>query len=110
MSYVPEWGDVIWLDFDPQSGHEQAGRRPALVLSRAAYNNASSLVFVCPITNQAKGHPLEVAIPAGHAVTGVVLSNHLKSLDWRARNAAFICALPQQQVMETIGRIAALLR
>ncbi len=108
--YVPDWGDVIWLDFDPQSGHEQAGRRPALVLSRALYNNASSLAFVCPLSSQVKGHPLEVAIPEGLPVKGVVLPNHLKSLDWRARNAAYICALPRQQALEVIGKIAALLR
>jgi mRNA interferase MazF len=98
------------MDFDPQMGREQAGRRPALVLSRAAYNNASSLAFVCPITSQAKGHPLEVAMPEGLAVKGVVLPNHLKSLDWRARNATYVGDLPQQQVLEVLGRIMALLR
>jgi mRNA interferase MazF len=109
-SYVPDWGDVVWLDFDPQLGHEQAGRRPALVLSRAAYNNASSLAFFCPITGQVKGHALEVVIPAGLPIQGVVLPNHLKSLDWRARNAAYVCALPRRQVLEVIGKITALLR
>lgn len=109
-NYVPDWGHIVWLDFDPQSGHEQAGRRPALVLSRAAYNSASSLAFLCPITNQVKGHPLEVAIPERLPVKGVVLPNHMKSLDWRTRNASYVCDLPQLQVLEVIGKIIALLR
>jgi mRNA interferase MazF len=98
------------LDFDPQSGHEQAGRRPALVLSRAAYNGASSLAFVCPITSQVKGHALEVAIPEGLAVKGVVLPNHLKSLDWRVRRAAYAGDLPRGTVLEVVGRVVALMR
>ncbi len=109
-NYVPDRGHIIWLDFDPQPGHEQAGRRPALVLSRAAYNNASSLAFLCPITGQVKGHPLEVAIPERLPVKGVILTNHLKSLDWRTRNASYVCDLPQPQVLEVIGKIVALLR
>jgi mRNA interferase MazF len=109
-NYVPDWGHIVWLDFDPQSGYEQAGRRPALVLSRAAYNSASSLAFLCPITSQVKGHPLEVTIPEGLQVKGVVLPNHLKSLDWRTRNASYLCDLPQPQVLEVIGKIVAILR
>ncbi len=109
-NYVPDWGHVVWLDFNPQLGHEQAGRRPALILSRAAYNDASSLAIVCPITNQAKGHRLEVTMPSGLPITGVVLPNHVKSLDWRACKASYACDLPRQQVLEVIGKIIALMR
>ena len=83
--WTPAAGDFITVDFDPQAGHEQAGRRPALVVSERAYNEAARLAVVCPITNQAKGYPFEVPIPAGEAVTGVVLADHLKSLDLSAR-------------------------
>src|SRR5437762_13948374 len=83
-AYVPERGDAVWLTLDPQAGHEQAGRRPALVLSPAAYNGRVGLALCCPITNQAKGYPFEVALPDGLAVSGVVLADQVKSLDWRA--------------------------
>jgi mRNA interferase MazF len=87
--YVPERGDVVWLDFVPQAGHEQSGRRPALILSPALYNGKSGLALCCPITNQVKGYPFEVtAAPApGHKVTGQILSDQVRSLDWKARNA-----------------------
>ncbi len=84
-SYLPETGDLIWLTFDPQAGREQAGRRPALVLSRRSYNSKSGLALVCPLTNQAKGYPFEVSVPRGHSVAGVILADHLKSVDWKAR-------------------------
>jgi mRNA interferase MazF len=80
--YVPERGDLLWLTFDPQAGHEQAGRRPALVLSPAAYNRRAKLALVCPITSRAKGYPFEVALPAALPLSGVVLADHLKSADW----------------------------
>jgi mRNA interferase MazF len=85
--YVPEAGDLVWLTFDPQAGREQAGRRPALVLSPKIYNAKSGLALVCPITNQARGYPFEVVVPAGHGATGVILADHLKSIDWKARRA-----------------------
>src|SRR5690348_7717158 len=94
MPYVPDRGEAIWMTLNPQAGHEQEGRRPALVLSPRAYNKATGLVVACPITNQVKGYPFEVVIPAGLAVSGAVLSDHVKSLDWRARKAAPICLLP----------------
>lgn len=84
---IPDRGDVVWLDFTPQAGHEQAGRRPALVMSPAAYNGAVGLALVCPITSQVKGYPFEVTLPKGSKAAGVVLADQLKSLDWRARNA-----------------------
>ena len=86
-NYIPDAGDLIWLTFDPPAGREQAGRRPALVLSPAAYNEITSLALVCPITSRVKGYPFEVSLPEGLPVSGVVLSDHLKSLDWKERKA-----------------------
>lgn len=107
--YVPERGDAVWITLDPQAGHERGGRRPALVLSPAAYNGRVSLALLCPITGQAKGYPFEVEIPEGLAVTGVVLADHVKSLDWRARKAAKIDVLPEEVVAQVIIRLNALL-
>jgi mRNA interferase MazF len=86
-AFVPEAGDFVWLTFDPQACRERAGRRPALVLSPRTYNAKSGLALVCPITNQAKGYPFEVPVPAGQGVSGVVLADHVKSTDWKARHA-----------------------
>lgn len=97
------------MSFDPQVGHEQAGRRPALVLSPAAYNGRVGLALCCPVTNRVKGLPFEVALPTGLAVTGVVLSDHVKNLDWRGRNAALICHAPQRVVDEVLAKLATLL-
>ena len=107
--YVPQRGDAIWINFNPQVGHEQAGRRPAVVLSPGAYNGKTSLVILCPITNQGKGYPFEVAVPAGLDVTGVILADQVKSMDWRARNAALICPLPQETVDAILQRVGTLL-
>lgn len=101
MASIPERGDVFWLDFDPQAGHEQGGRRPALVLSPSSYNRKVGLALLCPITNQIKGYPFEVLLPAGLAVRGAVLSDHVKSLDWKARHPAFIAHLPDE-VTDTV--------
>jgi len=109
-AYQPERGDFIYLDFNPQAGSEQAGRRPALVLSPLAYNIATGLVFVCPVTNQIKGGAFEVPVPPGATVTGAVLSDHLRSVDWIARNADFHSAAPQDLVFEVLARIEAILR
>jgi mRNA interferase MazF len=92
-SYVPDRGDIVWLTFDPQAGHEQAGRRPAVILSPALYNRNSGLAIVVPITSRVKGHPFEVPVPSGHRVGGVILTDHLKSVDWRARKAERIGVL-----------------
>ncbi len=108
-SYVPERGDAIWITLDPQAGHEQAGRRPALVLSPASYNGRVGLALLCPITGQVKGYPFEVPLPGGLAVTGVVLADQVKSLDWRARNAAQICSVPQAVVVQALNRLNVLL-
>ena len=85
MDYVPEAGDVVWLDFDPHSGHEQAGHRPALVISPATYNGRTGLMLCCPLTSQVKGYPFEVAISG--ARPSVALADQIKSMDWQARNA-----------------------
>jgi mRNA interferase MazF len=107
--YVPKFGDAIWLDFDPQVGHEQAGRRPALVLSSTDYNRMIGLAVVCPITSQIKGYPFEVAIPQALRVSGVILSDQAKSIDWRGRDAKFICQLPREIVVQAIGKLSSLL-
>jgi mRNA interferase MazF len=107
--YVPDRGDLVWLSFNPQVGHEQAGRRPALVLSPAAYNGRVGLALCCPVTNRAKGFPFEVVLPAGLAVTGVILADHVKNMDWRGRNAVFIDRAPQRVVDEVLAKLATLL-
>jgi len=108
-TYVPARGDAIWITLDPQSGHEQRGRRPALVLSPAAYNRKVGLALMCPITNQVKGYPFEVPLPGGLPVTGVVLADQVKSLDWIERQSARICAVPGQTVTQVLRRLNALL-
>ncbi len=108
-TYTPQRGDVVWIDLNPQAGHEQAGRRPALILSPAAYNDKVGLAILCPITAQVKGYPFEVLIPAGLPVAGVVLADQVKSLDWRARNADRICTLPRETVAEVLQKLGVLL-
>jgi len=108
-TYVPERGDAVWINFNPQAGHEQAGKRPALVVSPASYNGRVGLAWLCPITNKIKGYPFEVNIPDGLAVTGAILSDQIKSLDWRARNVAFLCRLPDKIVEEVLAKARTLL-
>ncbi len=88
-AYVPDTGDLVWVDFDPQKGHEQSGRRPALVLSPIEYNRVVGLFIVCPVTTRIKGYPFEVPLPPGSKIAGAVLADHVKSLDWRRRRAEF---------------------
>jgi mRNA interferase MazF len=107
--YVPKRGDVVWLSFAPQTGHEQSGRRPALVLSPAAYNSKVGLALLFPITSQVKGYPFEVPVPDGLRVSGVVLSDQVKSLDWRARRAEFAGRLPEEAVRDVVMMLNALL-
>jgi mRNA interferase MazF len=108
-AYVPERGDAVWITLDPQAGHEQAGRRPALVLSPSAYNGRVGLALLCPITSQVKGYPFEVAIPPGLRVTGVVGADQVKSLDWRARKATRIGAVSEEVVAQVLQRLQTLL-
>ncbi|MEW6128128.1 MAG: endoribonuclease MazF [Acidobacteriota bacterium] len=109
-TYVPERGDVVWIEFNPQAGHEQAGRRPALILSPSVYNGKVGLGIFCPITNQVKGYPFEVAIPKGLKISGVILSDQAKSLDWKARKITFICKLPMAIVDDVLKKLNTLLR
>jgi len=109
VSYSPEAVDLVWLTFDPQAGREQSGRRPALVLSPKMYNARSGLALVCPITNQTKGYPFEVDVPIGYGVTGVILSDHPKSVDWKARRAERLGRCPTEIVEEVRARLAPLL-
>jgi mRNA interferase MazF len=105
---APDRGDLVWLNFDPQSGHEQAGKRPALVLSPRAYNAKVGLALFCPITSHVKGYPFEVALPANGKIKGVVLCDQVKNLDWRARQAKIIERAPPQAVAEVIRKLKAL--
>jgi mRNA interferase MazF len=107
--YVPERGDVVWLAFTPQAGREQAGRRPAVVLTPARYNNRAGLAICCPITSQAKGYPFEVALPAGLPVSGVILADQVKSLDWRNRRAARLCRVPDDALQDMLLKLGAIL-
>ena len=109
MVSAPERGDLIWLSFTPQQGREQAGRRPALVISPATYNSKTGLALVCPITSKAKGYPFEVALPDHGAVQGVVLTDQLRSLDWRARQAERIEKTPPDVVDQAVKLIGTLL-
>jgi mRNA interferase MazF len=107
--YVPGRGDVVWITLNPQAGHEQAGRRPAVVLSPSAYNEKVGLAVLCPLTSREKGYPFEVKIPQGLAVSGVVLADQVKSLDWQVREAEWICTLPPDVVAEILGKLGTLL-
>jgi mRNA interferase MazF len=107
--YIPQRGDVVWLTFNPQAGHEQAGRRPALVLSPSSYNAKVGLAVFCPVTSQVKGYPFEVTLPPGSKLAGVVLADQVKILDWRIRRAEFICKVPQETIKEVSGKLATLI-
>ena len=104
-AYIPERGDLIWLVFDPQAGHEQAGRRPALVVSPGSYNAVTNLAFFCPITSRVKGYPFEVLLPEAGKVLGAVLSDQIKSLDWKARKAKLIARTSPEVIAEVLGQI-----
>lgn len=108
-AYQPDRGHFVYLDFTPQAGTEQAGRRPGLVLSFRRYNIATGLAFVCPITSRVKGGSFEVPIPSGNRITGAVLSDHLRSVDWISRKAQFHSQAPEELVDEVLARIAAVL-
>jgi mRNA interferase MazF len=109
QSYCPDRGDIIWLSFNPQAGAEQSGRRPALVLSPKLYNSRVGLVLVCPITSRVKSYPFEVLLPEDLKISGVVLSDQIKSLDWKARQAEFVCKVPAVIIEDVLAKIATLL-
>ena len=108
-AYVPETADLVWLDFTPQSGREQAGRRPGLVLSPSSYNRKSGLALVCPITSHAKGYPFEVALPSDGQIVGAVLTDHLRSVDWTSRNAKRAGKAPPEIMRDVRERLGLLL-
>ena len=108
-AYVPERGDIVWISLAPPAGHEQAGRRPAVVLSPQIYNRRTGLAVFCPVTSQVKGYSFEVLIPPGLPVSGAVLSDQVKNLDWRARRVEPICALPPGTIAEIQGKLGTLL-
>lgn len=109
-AYVPEAGDLVWLTFDPQAGHEQRGRRPALILSPRVYNAKARLAIACPITSHVKGYPFEVPITAAGRITGVILADHVKNLDWDARRVVFEAKAPTEVLAEVRARLRALLQ
>ena len=107
--WVPDAGDFIWLTFDPQAGREQAGRRPALVLSPRSYNTKSGLALVCPITSHSKGYPFEVEVSFGSGPTGVILADHVKSVDWKVRRAEKAGQCPAGVIADVRARLSALI-
>lgn len=109
QAYIPQCGDVVWITLNPQAGHEQAGRRPAVVLSPRSYNGKTGLAILCPITNKIKGYPFEVLLPLGLPVAGAILSDQVKSLDWRARNTELICTLSDETISEVFQGLGTLL-
>lgn len=109
MAYVPERGDVVWIHLDPQAGREQAGHRPALILSPKSFNRRLNVVFCCPISSRAKRFEFDVPLPVGLDVKGVILSHHLKALDWRVRNARYMTRVPEYVVDDILLMLAAIL-
>ncbi len=108
-AYVPDVGDLVWLTFDPRAGHEQSGRRPALILSPRIYNVKARLAIACPITSQVKGYPFEVGLPAAGTIAGVVLADHVRNVDWEARRVTFEGKAPAEVLTEVSERLRALL-
>jgi mRNA interferase MazF len=108
-AYVPRCGDVVWISLNPQAGHEQAGRRPAVVLSPQSYNSKVGLAILCPVISQPKGYPFEVLLPVGLPAAGAILSDQIKSLDWRARHAELIYTLPTETTSEALQKLGTLL-
>lgn len=109
-NYVPQRGDIVWINFTPQAGHEQIGKRPALVISPLIYNKKVGLAVFCPITSQIKGYPFEVLIPEGHKIHGVVLADQVKSLDYVSRKIQFISKLPAVTTDEVLDKLMTLLK
>ena len=105
---MPDRGDVVWLQFDPQAGHEQAGHRPALVVSPRSYNGRVGLALFCPLTSHVKGYPFEVALSDGGKAEGAILADQIKSLDWRVRQAKKFDQVSQEVMLEVLAKIGAL--
>jgi mRNA interferase MazF len=99
----------VWLSFDPQAGHEQAGRRPAFVLSPESYNRKTNLLLACPVTSKVKGYPFEVALPDGLPISGVILADQIKSLDWRVRKAEFVARTSASVIEDVLSLVLPLI-
>lgn len=108
-TYIPDKGDLVWINFQPTMGHEQSGRRPALILSPKAYNSVTGLAIACPITSRAKGYPFEVALPESSHVIGVVLADHIRNLDWRGRQCELIERVTDSTLRDTLTKFATLI-
>jgi mRNA interferase MazF len=109
VSYVPSRGDLVWIEFDPQAGHQQAGRRPAIVLSPKEYNERVGLMLCCPITSRIKGYPFEVLLPEGLGITGAVLCDQVRNFDWHARRTSYIQSAPNEVVRSVLHLVVKLL-
>ena len=106
--YVPRAGDIVWLEFSPQAGHEQAGHRPALVLSKKPYNEKTGLAIFCPITSKVKGYPFEVVV-GGKKISGAILSDQVKSLDWKARKVSYVEKVDEEILREVIAKVSVII-
>ncbi len=107
--YVPERGDVVWMMFGPPAGHEQSGRRPAIVMSPSIYNGKTGMALCCPITSHVKGYPFEVLIPDDLKISGAILADHIRNIDWKTRRAEYLCKLPGKTLEEVAEKILSLL-
>ena len=108
--YIPDRGHAVWINMNPQAGHEQSGRRPAIVLSPASYNGKVGLALFCPVSSQIKGYPFEVIIPSGLKITGAILSDQVKSLDWKIRDTAFCDRIPETVLVQVLKKFGTLLQ
>jgi len=109
-NYIPGRGDIVWLDFTPQAGHEQEGKRPAIVISPKSYNSKVGLSLFLPITSKQKGYPFEIKLPNDLPISGVVLSDQIKSLDWKIRKIKYICTVPEKYYLEAIKKLFVLIK
>lgn len=107
--YVPDRDDVVWMMFGPQAGHEQSGRRPAVVMSSSIYNAKTGMALCCPITSHVKGYPFEVLVPDGLKISGAILADHIRNIDWKTRRAEYICKITDKTMDEVAGKILSLL-
>ena len=106
--YIPERGDIVWLNFTPQAGREQQGRRPTIVISPQAYNKKVGLALFCPITTKQKGYPFEVKI-INENINGVILSDQIKSLDWQHRDIEYVTKITNEEMNEIIKKLSVLI-
>jgi len=106
---VPKKGDLVWLNFSPQAGHEQAGRRPALVLTPSLFNRTTNLLLAAPITSRVRGHDFEVPLPPELSISGVILVHHTRSVDWKVRNTEIIEAVPEETLFQVLDILNAVL-